>query len=164
MELNIDKINKALRDIDFNDPEDFFYDGRCYSQWYRNFIVTLNDLSSSKTDKHDTVLEFYKNTSSSEEEFKEWFPGAKYEKWVSPWSYGFKSVSEKKIKKIAFYLQDSIPLEFNNMCYLLTLLYHGYKEEFWNFETFASIIYMRDEDLFLEIQMHLAMKKRNLAA
>lgn len=164
MYFNIEEINRILNDIDFNNPDNYFFNSQNWDDWQRLFLSKQN-ISSQFNEKFkfadfvDRDLKF-RQSSMSEEDFNLYFPDIHYANYEHPFSYGHKTVSKTKIQKIAFELQEHIPIEYSELCHVLFVLYGSNKKTNWNFDNLSICLMSYNKELYMKTQIYLALNSK----
>lgn len=170
MKFNIPEIEQILTSVsEDTSTNDWEYDrGRCWESWYKKFFKLEGE--KKRLDKNLSLIEYmdkgkeFNKTNASEEDFKKFYPDFKYKQYKSPWDFNYRIVSIEKIQKIAFELQQYIPLEYNKLCSLIKTVLRRRKRHEWNFDTLSTQLMSYDKDLYLKTRFFLQMKQQNLVA
>lgn len=136
--IDFKKIESILNTLDPNNPDDWELSFNQKRAWGSRFIhdklnlLTHENYSIEKLkDISNRQRVFFNETDHSEEAFKKIFPEAKYDEFISPYDIKLPmSVSKKKIQKVAFQLQEHLPLEYNNICDIVKSIYNDKKDGF----------------------------------
>lgn len=159
MVFDVPKIDSILNNMNDND---YRFSNKCWKKWLNEFLNKDNQFNNLTN--HLSILEYkqylktFKETDCSEKSFKKWIPKFKYDNYISPWDYNIKVVSENKIQKVAFELQEHIPLEYTQLCKLLKTIY--WTTNTWDFNKISSLLDMYDQDLYLKSKIYLQLESQ----
>lgn len=163
MDFDINKINKILNNLGDIDSDDYEMTRAVFTYWISNFFwksPSYERLSSYDATKK---LNMFTNCGDySEENFQKWYPSYEYDKYLDPNSLKeYKKVSKKKIQKVAFELQEHIPMEYDKLVNLLIRFYYFEKE--FSFDTLITRVFMVDQDLSLRMMIDKEVKNKMAA-
>lgn len=170
MTFDIPEIERILNSVsEDTSTSDWEYNkGRCWESWVAVFFMKDDRHKKINQDltliERISIMEKFENTAQSEEDFKKLYPDYEYDVYKSPWDFNYRMVSEAKIQKIAFELQQHIPLEYNQLCSLVTTVLRRNKRERWVFDEVITNLMSFDKDLFLKATIYVQMKKQKLVA
>lgn len=156
MDFNINEIEKIINDLGGRESEDFEIWAGTLDKWQDVFIHNGTVTGLSRNEAYFKCSDFKKCGDYSEENFKKWFPNAKYEKYIDPNSlHEYKKVAGSKIQKVAFLLQNHISLSYNDLQALLLRFYMFEKK--YTYEALTTRVSDYDSDLCLRMTVHKAV-------
>lgn len=154
MKFDIEKINAILNNVGDINSDDYELNGKAFTLWLNTFVFNNESFKSlSLYDSTKKMNAFTKCGDYSEENFKKWFPDFKYTKYIDPNTFtDCKRVSLKKCQKIAFELQEHIPMEHELLSRVLLGLYNFEKE--FSFDKLILLVGDFDQDLSLRMLIY----------